>query len=449
MHTTAFLVAAAFAIAGSPCSAQPSQSETLSATLPSVPPLREQARLRNTWLAERLDTLVPALMRECGVDMWILVAREYAEDPIVATMLDATSFHARRRTILMFFDPGGGKPVERLTVSRYGLGGLFAPAWNPEAQPDQWKRLGELVAARNPAKIAVNVSAGTALADGLTHSQHEEMRAALTPEYRARIVPAEALAIGWLETRTTSELKSYPQIVRTAHAIIGEGFSSQVVTPGKTTAADMVWWFRERIAGLKLATWFQPSVAIFRKGAKDELLGDTVIQPGDMLWTDFGIMYQGLATDTQHLAYVLRPGERDAPPGLRAGLAAANAVQDAVTSSFRIGRSGNDVLLESRAKSIAAGLLPTVYSHPLGTHGHGAGAAIGFWDDQKPSPRGDHPLRPNTAWSIELSAAHKVPEWDGQVVSFRVEEDAWFDGKTVRYIDGRQTAFHLISGKRK
>ena len=377
MHTTAFLVAAAFAIAGSPCSAQPSQSETLSATLPPVLPLREQARLRNTWLAERLDTLVPALMRERGVDMWILVAREYAEDPIVATMLDATSFHARRRTILMFFDPGGGKPVERLTVSRYGLGGLFAPAWNPEAQPDQWKRLGELVAARNPAKIAVNVSAGTALADGLTHSQHEEMRAALTPEYRARIVPAEALAIGWLETRTTSELKSYPQIVRTAHAIISEGFSSQVVTPGKTTAADMVWWFRERIAGLKLATWFQPSVAIFRKGAKGELLGDTVIQPGDMLWTDFGIMYQGLATDTQHLAYVLRPGERDAPPGLRAGLAAANAVQDAVTSSFRIGRSGNDVLLESRAKSIATGMLPTVYSHPLGTHGHGAGAAIG------------------------------------------------------------------------
>ena len=450
MRATILLWAAACAALSAPGFAQvPTQAEALSPSLPPMLPLRQQAKLRNAWLAERLDTLVPALMREHGVDMWILVAREYAEDPVVATMLDAESFHARRRTILVFFDPGNGKPVERLTVSRYGLGGLFPPAWTPETQPDQWARLGEIVTARNPKKIAINVSAGTALADGLTHSQHQELRAALGPKFGERIVPAEALAIAWLETRTKAEMAEYPRIVRTAHAIIAEGFSSRVVTPGKTSAADVVWWFRERIAGLKLATWFQPSVSIFRKGSKAELSGDTVIQPGDMLWTDFGITSMVLNTDTQHLAYVLRPGERDAPAGLRAGLAAANAVQDAVTSSFRVGRTGNNVLLDARAKAIASGHSPTIYSHPLGFHGHGAGAAIGFWDDQKPSPRGDHPLRPNTAWSIELSAAHKVPEWDGQVVSFRVEEDAWFDGKTVRYIDGRQTAFHLISGKRK
>ena len=446
MRATMFLFATACAALSAPGFAQvPRQAEALSPSLPPMPPLRQQAKLRNAWLAERLDTLVPALMRENGVDMWILVAREYAEDPVVATMLDAESFHARRRTILIFFDPGGGKPVERLTVSRYGLGGLFPPAWTPETQPDQWARLGEIVTARNPKKIAINVSAGTALADGLTHSQHQELRAALGQQFRERIVPAEALAIAWLETRAKAEMAEYPRIVRTAHAIIAEGFSSRVVTPGKTSAADVVWWFRERIAGLKLATWFQPSVAIFRRGSKAELSGDTVIQPGDMLWTDFGISSMGLNTDTQHLAYVLRPGERNAPAGLRAGLAAANAVQDAVTSSFRVGRTGNDVLLDARAKAIASGHSPTIYSHPLGFHGHGAGAAIGFWDDQKPSPRGNHQLRADTAWSIELAAAHKVPEWGGQLVSFRTEEDAFFDGATVRYIDGRQTHFHLIA----
>ncbi len=411
---------------------------------PSIAPLREQARIRNAWLAERLNTLVPALMREHRIDMWILVAREYLEDPVVATMLDAESFHARRRTILVFYDPGGGRPLERLTVSRYGLGGLFEPAWQPEAQPDQWRRLRELVAARDPRRIAINVSAASAFADGLTKSQHDELVAALPSQHRARLVPGDELAIGWLETRTPAEVAAYPNIVRTAHAIIAEGFSNRVITPGRTTAADVVWWFRERIAGLKLATWFQPSVSIFRKGAARELSGGEVIQPGDMLWTDLGTIELGLATDVQQLGYVLRPGETDAPAGLRAGLAAANRVQDALTSSFRTGLSGNDILLEARRKASAAGLRPTIYSHPIGTHGHGAGAAIGFWDDQTAGPRGARRLRPNTAWSIELSATHKVPEWGGQDVVFRLEEDAVFDGREVRYLDGRQTRFHLI-----
>lgn len=418
------------------------QAETLSATIPAVLPLREQAQVRDAWLRERLDTLVPRLMREAGVDMWILVAREYAEDPVLATMLDAESFHARRRTILVFHDPGAGRPVERLTVSRYGLADLFPSAWKPEQQPDQWKRLGEIVAERRPRRIAVNVSPDSAFADGLTKSQYDELRTALGDDAK-RIVPAGPLAVGWLESRTPAEIARYPEIVRIAHGIIAQGFSTRAVIPGRTTADDLVWWYRERIADLKLATWFQPSVAIFRRGA-GELGGNEVIRPGDMLWVDFGITYLGLNTDTQHLAYVLRPGERDAPKGLRDGMVAANGVQDAVTSAFRTGRTGNDVLAAARATAIAKGLKPTIYSHPLGFHGHAAGSAIGFWDDQQPSPRGTHPIRPMTAWSIELSATHAVPEWGGQAVPFRLEEDAWFDGTRVRYIDGRQTRFHLI-----
>ncbi len=420
----------------------PDQGETLSALAPAVLPLRERAAIQNAWLRERLDTLVPRLMRAAKVDMWILVAREYAEDPVLSTMLDAESFHARRRTILVFHDPGGGKAVERLTVSRYGLADLFAPAWKPEEQPDQWKALAAIVAARRPARIAVNVSPATAFGDGLTKGQYDELAGALGGD-AARIVSAESLAVGWLETRTAAELARYPEIVRVAHAIIAQGFSTRAVTPGKTTAADLVWWYREKIAAMKLATWFQPSVAIFRRGAQ-ELSGDTVIQPGDMLWVDFGITYLGLNTDTQHLAYVLRPGEREAPRGLRDGLSAANGVQDAVTGAFAVGRTGNEILVAARKAALAKGLQPTIYSHPIGYHGHAAGSAIGFWDDQQPSPRGEHPVVASTAWSIELAATHAVPEWGGQEVRFRLEEDAWFDGTRVRYIDGRQTRFHLI-----
>jgi hypothetical protein len=413
---------------------------------PELLPLRDQAKLRDAWLAQRLESVVPALMREQGVDMWVLIAREYVEDPVVATMLDARSMHARRRTILVFFDPGEGKPVERLTVSRYGLGGMFAPVWTPETQPDQWKRLAEVVAERNPQKIALNVSGQTALADGLTHSQHEDFIAALPEELRSRIVPAGPLAIGWLESRIPAEMEVYPSIVRTAHAIIAEALSDAVITPGTTRAEDVQWWMREKINALGLDTWFHPSLAIFRAGQAGELTGDAVIEPGDMLWTDFGIKYLGLNTDTQHLAYVLKPGESDAPEGLKAGLAAANAVQDALTAEFRVGRSGNDLLAAARARAISSGYQPSIYSHPIGFHGHGAGPAIGFWDNQEASPAGDYLVRASTAWSIELAVTNNVPEWGDQAVQFRLEEDMFFDGEGVSYLDGRQSAFHLIRG---
>jgi Xaa-Pro aminopeptidase len=412
--------------------------------LPPILTLRDRAPVVDAILAERLDVLVPRLMRDQKIDMWVLVAREYLEDPVVATMLDARSLRARRRTILVFFDPGQGRPIERLTVSRYGLGGLFKPAWNPDEQPDQWKALADLIAARDPQKIAVDTSALTAFGDGLTLSQSNEMMAALSPAQRSRVVSAEALAVGWLETRIPSEMKLYPGIERIAHALIAEAFSSKVIKPGVTTTEDVQWWCRERMARLGLDTWFHPSVGVQRQGAAGTLEGGTVIQKGDMLWIDFGITYLRLNTDTQHLAYVLRDGETQAPAGLRAGLAAANGVQDALLSSYRAGASGNEILAAARAKAVAAGLNPTIYSHPLGYHGHAAGPAIGFWDKQTGDERGSLPVHADTVWSIELSATLPVPEWGGQAVQFRAEENAFFDGQTVRYLDGRQTAIRLI-----
>ncbi|MHB9879521.1 M24 family metallopeptidase [Pacificimonas sp. ICDLI1SI03] len=418
--------------------------EVPSPELPAILPLEERAALRDAWLAKRLDTVVPQLMRENDVDMWIMIAREYLEDPVVSTMLNATSLRARRRTILIFFDPGEGKPLERLTVSRYGLGGLFAPSWDPDTEPDQWTRLGELVAERDPKKIAINTSDVTAFGDGLTLSQYNGLIGSLSQTYQDRVVAGENLAVGWLETRIPAEMAVYPDIVRLAHAILAEGLSREVITPGETTVEDVEWWYRERIAGLKLAPWFHPSVHIIREGAEGELSGPEVIRPGDLIWTDFGIVYLGLNTDTQHLAYVLKPGETEAPQGLRDGLAANNKVQDALTSSFQVGRSGNEILAAAREKAIAQGLTPSIYTHPIGYHGHAAGASIGFWDNQGPSDKGEYRLRPNTAWSIELSATEPVPEWGGQKVAFKTEEDAFFDGTSVKYIDGRQTELRLI-----
>ncbi|MFU7528056.1 M24 family metallopeptidase [Qipengyuania sp. ASV99] len=441
-------LAALLLLSASPIAAQAplplSETEEAHPALPPILPLRTRAEVIDSLLAERLDTLIPQLMREQGVSLWLLMAREYFEEPVIATMLDANSFHARRRTILIFHDPGNGAPIERLTVSRYGLAGLFEPAWNPDEQPGQWQAVADIIAARDPANIAINVSDTTRFGDGMTKSQYDAMMAALPAEFHERVISGERLATRWLETRTPAEMEIYPGIVRIAHAVIGEAFSRAVITPGVTTAEEVQWWYRQRLTELGLTPWFHPSVGIQRAGETGMMDGDTVIQPGDLLWTDFGITYLRLNTDTQHLAYVLKLGESEVPVGLARGLANSNRVQDILRSHMQVGLSGNEMLARARADALAEGLDPSIYSHPIGYHGHGAGTAIGFWDNQNADPRGEDVLRANTAWSIELTSYAEVPEWGGQRVDFRTEEDAWFDGESVRFLDGRQTAITVI-----
>lgn len=412
---------------------------------------KDRARVVDTWLRERLDTLVGPLMRREGVDMWILVAGEYDEDPVVRTMLPATWLSARRTTILIFHDRGEEEGVERFAVARYPVADLFPAAWEPESQPDQWARVADIIRERDPASIAINTSEDYPLADGLSVGMKRKLERALG-SLSERLVEREGLAVGWLETRIEAEVVAYSHIVSIARSIIAQVFSEQSITPGVTTTGDLRWRLRQIVTDLGLDTWFHPSVFVQRADqatfdiASMSIDSGDVILPGDFLHMDFGISYLGLSTDTQHHAYVLRPGETEAPQGLRDGLAAANRVQDALLAEFRAGRSGNDVLAAARRTIEAEGIDGTIYTHPIGYHGHGAGAGIGSWEDQGPrqDASGRYAIQANTGWSIELNAQAPVPEWGGQVVRFMTEEDAFFDGETVRYLDGRQTEITLI-----
>ena len=427
--------------------------------VPAILSMEARAAVVNRWLDQRLDTVIPMLMRRAGVDLWVVSAREYNEDPVIKTMLPATWQSARRRTILVFYDRGPDEGVERLAIARYDIGDFFQSAWDKAEQPDQWARLAEVIQERDPQQIAINRSETFALADGMTDTEFDGLMAALPDAYRERIVSGEDLAIGWLETRTRAEMAVYPMVVRIAHAIIAEGLSEQVIQPGITTTSDVQWWYRERIRDLNLTAWFHPSVSVQRSeasapGGRPEAgeEGDfsskpdaEVIQPGDLLHVDVGITYLRLNTDTQQHAYVLKPGEAEAPAGLRDGLATGNRLQDLLTSQFEAGRTGNDILAAALAQAETEGIDATIYTHPIGYHGHGAGPTIGLWDQQGGVPgKGDYPLHANTAHSIELNAAVTIPAWDDQEILVRLEEDAFFDGEAVRYIDGRQTRLHLI-----
>ncbi len=401
-------------------------------------------------LSERVETVLPGLMRRAGIDSWILVSREYNEDPVLKTLLPSHWFSARRRTILMIFDHGPDQPLETLAVARYAVGTQFKSAWDPESMPDQWQRVRQIIDERAPETIGINVSETFALADGLTKTDYDALAEALGPHV-TKLKSAEPLAVGWLETRSQTEVELYPKIVGLAHDLIARAFSLEAITPGKTTTEELEWWLREAAERQNLDLWFHPSISkqSRRQNEATAQAGSTsglpdVIQPGDLLHVDFGITYLRLNTDTQQHAYLLQEGETALPTELQVAFDRGNRLQDILMSQFKAGRSGNEILLASLAIMRAEGIDGKIYTHPLGYHGHGAGPTIGLWDQQRNIPgAGDYPLYPRTAFSIELSATSEVDGW-AQDVRIMLEEDAFFDGERTTFINGRQTTPILI-----
>ncbi|CAN5779791.1 M24 family metallopeptidase [soil metagenome] len=423
--------------------------------------LRDQVDVQQEWLRIRLETVLPRLMREHGVGLWIVPVREYNEDPVFHSIVSPTTMAARRRTIYLFCDRGEERGVERIAIGGTTQGGLYRVVRHPDAaigvagatqraaEPfgrEQWSLLAPLVEACDPETIAVNISHDHAFSDGLPAGEWEQVQAAIPQAYRERVVRRELLALQYIEERIPEMLTTYVEMQRLAHSIIATAFSREVITPGTTTSADVVWWLRQRVNDLGLGTWFQPSVSVQRRGVEMGDSASPVIMRGDVLHTDFGITVMGLNTDTQHMGYVLLEGETDAPAGLHAALRNANRLQDILLEEMVPGRSGNEVLRNTLSRMRAEGLDGTMYSHPIGDHGHGAGSIIGLWDRQDGVPGwGDPPLRPNTWFSTELQVSTPVQEWGGQTVRMALEEEARLDEAGARHwILNRQEHFHLV-----
>ena len=446
--------------------------------------LREQASMQQRWLDVRMTFVLPAVMRKHGVDFWVVPMREYNEDPVFTSIISPTTFAARRRTIYVFYDgcakPGAikedlrplprsetGAPrlckFERIALGGTSQGGVFqavrstqaaaGPAGTKAQQQaelwgdEQWKALRKVIDERKPKAININVSHTFAFSDGLSTGEYEGMRAALGPAWSTKLRRNDAVALDLIATRLPQEEEVFRHMTEVVWGIIDTAFSNAVITPGVTRTQDVVWWMRQKVNDLGLGTWFQPSVEVQRMGTTDEQLGDNpIIQRGDVLHCDFGITAYRLNTDTQHMGYVLREGESDVPPGIQKALENSNMLQDIVMSEIRPDRSGNEILRGALAKMKAQGIDGTVYTHPIGMHGHGAGPLIGLWDYQNGVPgRGDAKVIPRMWFSIELQATSPVPEWNGQPLRSAQEEDAIVDDVgRVRWAMRRQTKYWLI-----
>lgn len=417
-------------------------------------PESERARVVDEILEERFNNLLPKLMDDTEIDMWVVISREYNEDPVIKTMLPATWLNARRRTILLFYRDSAKGTIDKLAVARYNVGKSIVSAWDKEKEPNQWKRLMQLIEERNPKKIGLNFSKDHNIADGLDKTDYDEFMANLPKKYQSKVVSAEQLAVRWIETRTPREMVIYDQLVDITHDIISEAFSEKIITAGVTTTTEVEWWMRQKVTDLGLETWFHPTVDVQR--TSEELVGhlysfsgrpdDLIIQPGDLLHCDFGITYLRLNTDCQELAYVLKPNEKQAPAFLVNALKDGNRVQDFLTKNMIKGRTGNQILAKALQEARDAGLLPAIYTHPLGTYGHSAGTTIGMWDSQGGVMKDDgdnYPLNPNTVYAIELNATVNIPEWKRDI-RIMLEEAGFYGEDGFRYVNGRQTELLLI-----
>jgi hypothetical protein len=423
--------------------------------------LREQADLQQEWLRIRLERVLPRLMREHGVDMWIVPVREYNEDPVFWSIVSPTTMAARRRTIYVFCDRGPERGVDRIAIGGTSQGGLYRVVRDPAAEvgtagttrraaepfgPEQWRLLTPVVEECDPQAIQVNVSHTHAFSDGLTVGEWEQMQGAIPARYRERVVRRELLPLQYIEERIPEMLPTYRRMQEIVHRTIATAFSNEVITPGVTRTEDVVWWMRQRVNDLGFGDWFQPSVSVQRRGVEMGDSANPVIQRGDVLHTDFGISALRLHTDTQHMGYVLLPGETAPPAGLRQALRNSNRLQDILLEEMVVGRTGDEVLRLTLERMRAEGLNGTMYTHPIGDHGHGAGPLIGLWDRQEGVVgRGEVPLRPNTWFSTELQVTTPVPEWNGQPVRSAQEEEAYIDADGNRHwMLRRQEEFHLV-----
>ena len=413
---------------------------------------KERALLKDEILEDRFQNLLPGLMEDANIDMWLLISREYNEDPVLKTMLPATWLNARRRTIIVFYRNKKEKIIERLAVARYNIGKSIQSSWDKEKEPNQWKALIDIIASRNPDKIGINFSKHFALADGLVKTDFDELLANLPETYQDRLVSAEKLAIGWIETRSEMEMKLYKKLVKITHDIIEEAFSEKVIHPGITTTEDIVWFMRQKVTDLGLETWFHPTIDIqrnkeflkshitsFSKGKEEK-----IIQKGDLLHCDFGITYIGLNTDCQQHAYVLNEDEDEVPVFLKEAFRKGNRVQDILTSNMSIGVTGNEILKASLIQGRKEGLRPSIYTHPLGKYGHSAGTTIGMWDSQNGVPfNGDYALHKNTVYAIELNTTVAIKEWNKDI-RIMLEEAGFFGDGVFEYVNERQVAIKPI-----
>lgn len=408
-------------------------------------PLREQERIKDIWLGERLETILKESMALSELDMWLVVSKEYNEDPVMKTLYTSANDSSGRLTILAFYYDKEHDQIERYAISsgHPTMRTYYQFYWKRQEET-QWESFRRLLEEKNPEVIGINQSYHFAVSDGLTVSLYDKLREEAGGTFAGRFVSAEKLVMNWFYTRSEQEMIAYPHIAEITKVLTKRALSNEVIHPGITTTDDVVAWIRQEVADLGLRTSFYPTVDLQRKDEANDRLSGVTIMPGDVVHLDFGIEYLGLSTDTQQLGYVMHSDEVDAPEGLKSALRTALRFEDIILAEFRPGQSGNEVFRGSIRQAESEGIQAMLYSHPVGTHCHEAGPTIGLYDQQREiSFHGEQLLKDRTAYAMEFNIKQFIPEWGHETYMYLEQPIAIMRNQAI-YLTSRQETFHLI-----
>ena len=445
------LLAAVVAVPSEPAAAQHGKTG-VGDYVKNIPLLRERVRITEGFWQWRKAHVLPTVMREQGVDLWIIrddEADKYYnyEGPIFSSLVPADSrgmiFDSQhgdaRPVFLMFHDTG--------TAIEY-------------IEPRDYAHITELVAERDPQKIAIS------------GFRNEPMVAALGA-HADRTVDSWTLGVRWYETVGPHMIDAYRHMVGIASDIIAEAFSNQAVIPNVTTTDDLNWWFRQRTLDLGIEHENHASISIQRSladiakyddptehvtGARTRNDIDVVIRRGDVLRVDTDVFMFGLVTDTHQYAYVLRQGETEVPTELVAALDLANDIEDRFAAEFKVGRTGKEIVAASHALAMPDNIVgatndfhpPPKYFYRFLRDGWMLStktAVVGMTSGPSYAPTSivtnDHVLHLNTLYAFEPHVDVHIPGWGEQGLELGHGQIIAFTENGFDYLN-RQTEFHVI-----
>lgn len=389
---------------------------------------------------DKFDLVLPEVMRENNVDMWITVNREGFDDPLTE---DFGKGYVGSYGYYVFTDRGKGR-IERAIL---GVGTALVEdngAYDIVGSADELKAF---VEERNPQSIALNYARNIGAADGLSYTSYQKLSEELGATYAERFVSAEKLASDFRSRRVATEIAAFAWAGEMSRNIAERAFSNEVITPGQTTLADVAWWMREQQFENNLGTSFgMPSVYITGPDGFVALSNDHVIQRGDFLAIDWGIGYLNFFTDIKRHAYVLREGETHLPDSMQEAFDNGRTVRDILKNNIKAGRTAADTydllvekINEAGFTYMAAFNQPTddpekidviIGSHSVGNLGHGIGPSIAWFNPERMT----YMIKPSNLLSIELFAYTAIPEWDGKKLRIPLEDDAIVTERGVEWL---------------
>jgi len=395
-------------------------------------------RKANQIRLDKYDLVLPEVMRENKIDMWIIMCREGNLDPLYPDLGEGYVGH---NGYYIFTDTG----MPRIERTVLGIEGYLLEETKAYDYFGSESELKDFVTKRDPKRIGLNTSKDIGSADGLSYTGRQELAELLGSKYQARFVSAEKLVSDFRSRHVASEIAVFAEAGDYAYQIAERALSNEVITAGVTTLENVAWWMKEQLFKNNLQSSFgMPSVYVTGPNGVEATSTDRIIQRGDILMLDWGVGFMHMFTDMKRMAYVLKEGEKEVPKSIQHAFDLAVKVRQIVVSTIKPGITAKQNEINVYRKLQEAGFSSIEFNkpkvddntdviigcHSVGDWGHGSGPSIAFFNPVQLT----YTVKPTNLFSIELFAYTPMPEWGGKKLRVPLEDDAIVTERGVEWI---------------